>query len=156
MNRVTYLSRDYNITGIGYFLFQKHWCPVESGPNCGENNPSRIVIYKGRRISLLFCRRRSSSTDMRVRILQDVYIDLLVTVGDQPLVKMFSDQVLENIKPPRLFAFKEKSLMYRFRMKHVPGKLNASPDWISRYSTLSEHSWATTIDTIQQIWPMAD
>ena len=78
--------------------------------------------------------------------------NLLVTVDHQPLVKIFSDQVLENIKnQPCLFAFKERSLIYKFRIIHVPGKHNTATDCTSRYSTLPEHSEATTIDTIQQI-----
>ena len=76
--------------------------------------------------------------------------DLLVTVDHQPLVKIFSDQVLENIKNPRLFSFKERSLMYKFRIKHVPGKLNAAPDCTSRYPSSPEHS-GTTVDAIQQV-----
>ena len=73
--------------------------------------------------------------------------DLLVTVDHQPLVKIFSDQVLENIKNPRLFTFKERSLMYRFHIKHVPGKLNATPDCTSRYLASPKPSEVMSIDT---------
>ena len=77
--------------------------------------------------------------------------DLLVTVDHQPLVKIFSDQVLKNIKNPRLFAFKERSLMYRFHIKHVPGKLNAAPDCTSRYPASPKPSRVTGIDITKQI-----
>ena len=58
---------------------------------------------------------------------------MLVTVDHKPLVKIFSDQALENISNPRLLNFKEKSLKYRFHIKHRPGKLNLAPDCTSRY-----------------------
>ena len=73
------------------------------------------------------------------------YPDLLVTEDPHPLVKIFSDQVLENIKKnSHLFAFKEKSLICRFRIKHAP-------DCTSRYPIFSDYSKATTIVTIKQI-----
>ena len=159
MNKVTYLLTDYRKTGIRYFLFQKHCrCPTESSPNCGENHwkiilarsrftkdaESRYSPVKGEALALIY-----GLESYRMLIL--VCPDLLVTVDLQPLMKIFSDQVLENIKKPHLFAFKERSWMHRFRIKHVPGKLTATPDCTSRHPTLSEHSGAMNIDTIQQI-----
>lgn len=158
-NRATCLSTDYSKNGIGYFLFQKHCqCPTESGPNCGENHwkiilagsrftkdaESRYSPVEGEALALIY-----GLESCRMFLLGCP--DLLVTVDHQPLVKIFSDQVLENIKNPRLFSFKERSLMYKFRIKHVPGKLNAASDCTSRYPTSPEHGGTTDIEAIQQI-----
>ena len=72
--------------------------------------------------------------------------DLLVTVDHQPLTKIFSDQALENIKNARLLNFKERSLMYKFKIKLRSGKLNTVPDCASRYpaGTLTESPAGTT------------
>ena len=114
MNRATFLSTDYSKTGIGYFLFQKHcWCPTESGPNCGENHwkiilavyrfmkdaESRYSPIEGEALVIIY-----GLESCRMFILGCP--DLLVTVDHQPLVRIFSDQVLENIKNSRLFTFK--------------------------------------------------
>ena len=157
MNRVTCLSTDYSKTGIGYFLFQKHCrCPTESGPNCGENHWK--IILAGSR----FTKDAESCyspiegealiyglESCKMFIL--VCPDLLVTVDHQPLVKIFSDQVLENIKNPSLFTFKERSLMYIFHIKYVTRKLNAAPNCTSRYPRSPKPSEVTRIDTTQQI-----
>ena len=159
MNRATCLSTDYSKTGIGYSLFQKHCrCSTESGPNCGKNHwkiilagsrftkdaESRYSPVEGGALALIY-----GLESCRMFILGCP--DLLVTVDHQPLVKIFSDQVLENIKNPRLFTFKERSLMYRFHIKHDPGKLNAAPDCTSRYPASPKPSEVTSIETTQQI-----
>ena len=59
--------------------------------------------------------------------------DLLVTVGHRSLTRIFFDQGLENIMNLCLFDFKERTLMYIFRIKNHPGKLNVAPDCASRY-----------------------
>ena len=159
MNRATCLSTDYSKTGIGYFLFQKHcWCPTELGLNCGENHWKIILAgsrfpkdakshyspIEGEALALI-----SGLESCRMFILGCP--DLLVTVDHQPLVKIFLDQVLENIKNPCLFTFKERSLMYRFHIKHISGKLNATPDCTYRYPVFPKPSKVTSIDTTQQI-----
>ena len=150
---VTCLSTDYSKTGIRYYLFQKHSrYPTESGLNCGENH-WKIILAR----SLFTKDAVSYNSPIEGEALALIYglesfrIFILFTVDHQPLVKIFSIQVLENIKDPRLFTFKERSLMCRFHIKHVPGKLNASPDCTSRYQDSSKPSRVTSIDTTQQI-----
>ena len=41
--------------------------------------------------------------------------------------------------------------MYRFHIKHVPGKLNTAPDCTSRYPASLKPSGVTSYDTTQQI-----
>ena len=46
-------------------------------------------------------------------------------------------RALEKISNPRLFSFKERSLMYRFTLKHTLGKAHAGLDATSRYPVAS-------------------
>ena len=54
--------------------------------------------------------------------------NLIISVDNKPLVKIFGDQPLENVKNPRLQHFKEHAMAYKFRIKHMPGKLHLSAD----------------------------
>ena len=54
--------------------------------------------------------------------------DLTVGTDHKPLVKN-----LEDIKNPRLRSFKDKTLMYTFDVKHIPGKLLKVADATSRF-----------------------
>ena len=61
----------------------------------------------------------------------------MISVDHQPLVSIFSDHALEKISNPWLFNFKEQSLMYRFNIKHAPGKHHVGLDATSRYPSAS-------------------
>ena len=77
--------------------------------------------------------------------------DLLVT-DHLPLVKIFSDRALETIKNTRLLNFKERMLMYRFQIKHRPGKLSLTPDCVSHYPAGTPYeSPAQIIDTAVKV-----
>lgn len=141
MNRATGLATDYSKTGISYFLFQKHCrCEGELNMSCGDGHwklilagsrftndaEPRYALVEGEALALIY-----GLESCRMFILGCP--DLVITVDHLPLVKIFSDRALENIKNPRLLNFKEKSLMYKFKIKHRPGKLNLAPDCASRY-----------------------
>ena len=141
MNRATGLATDYSKTVISYFLFQKHCkCEGELNMSCGDGHwrlilagsrftndaESRYAPVEGEALALVY-----GLESCRMFILGCP--DLIITVDHLPLVKIFSNQALENIKNPRLLNFKEKSLMYKFQIKHRPGKLNLAPDCASRY-----------------------
>lgn len=156
INRATGLATDYSKTGISYFLFQKHCgCSGELNMGCGDghwkiiltgsrftsDSESRYAPVEGEALALVY-----GLESCRMFILGCP--DLLVTVDHLPLVKIFSDQALENIKNPRLLNFKERTLMYRFQIKHRPGKLNLAPDCASRYPAgTPRESPAQIIDT---------
>ena len=82
--------------------------------------------------------------------MSNVYI--WVPVDHLPLVKIFSDQALENIKNRRLLNFKERTLMYRFQIKHHPGKFNLDPNCASRYPAgTPRESPAQIIDIVVKV-----
>ena len=150
INRTTGLATDYSKTEISYFLFQKHCtCPGKDDMSCGDDQwklilagsqftndaESRYAPVEGEALALVYGLESSQMFILGCP-------DLLVTVDHQPLMRIFSDKALENIKKPCLFNFKEQALMYKFRIKHRPGRLNAVPDCASWYpaGTPSEDS----------------
>ncbi|MEL7377532.1 MAG: DDE-type integrase/transposase/recombinase, partial [Bacteroidota bacterium] len=65
--------------------------------------------------------------------------NLILAVDHKPLTTIFSDQPFERVTNPRLFDFKQKTLMYRFTVKHIPGKIHLAPDCGSRYPVASSN-----------------
>ena len=59
--------------------------------------------------------------------------DLIVAVDHRPLLKVLSDRKLEDIKNPRLFNLKEKTLPFKFKIIHIPGKKHLATDALSRH-----------------------
>ena len=60
--------------------------------------------------------------------------NLIISVNHKPYLKILSDQQpLERVKNARLQRLKERAMMYRFRIKHTPGKSHSSADATSRY-----------------------
>ena len=59
--------------------------------------------------------------------------NLVLTTDHKPLVKILGDRALDEIHNPRLFRLKQRTLMWQYRIVHVPGKSNAAADATSRY-----------------------
>ena len=68
-------------------------------------------------------------------IRQDTFVlgrtNLVIAVDNKPVLKIFGDRSLDQISNPRLRNLKEKTLLYYFRMVHVPGARNKASDAIS-------------------------
>ena len=133
INRTTCLATDHSKTWISYFLFQKHCnCPGKASLNCGDDHWKLILAG-----SCFTNNAESCYAPIEEKALAFVFglescrmdelgcPDLLVTVDYQPLLN-----------------FKERTLIYKFRIKHRPGKLNEAPDCVSQYQagTLSENT----------------
>ncbi len=58
--------------------------------------------------------------------------DLTIVVDHAPLVKLLGDRSLHDISNPRLLRLKEKTLLYNYTIKHIPGVNNKGPDALSR------------------------
>ena len=58
-------------------------------------------------------------------------LHLTLAVDHEPLVKLLGDRDLHDIPNRRLLWLKEKTLMYRIKMKYVPGKDNKAASWPS-------------------------
>ena len=65
--------------------------------------------------------------------------DLTVVVDHRPLVKIFSDRLLDEIDNPRLFSLKQKTLRWKFNISWLPGKSNHFSDAVSRHPATEEN-----------------
>ena len=145
-NRVTCLCTDWSKVGIGFTLMQKYCnCPKSNdtntwSPNCGEGHwrlvlagsrftkpaESKYAPIEGEALAVVYglaqCRKFIVGSP-----------NLIVAVDHKPLTKIFNTRSLESIVNPRLFRMKEKTLLYDFKIIHVPGTSNLAPDATSRY-----------------------
>ena len=141
--RRTCLRPDWSNRGIGYFLLQKH-CSCDSCiPDC---------CHSGWRVTLAGSRSLSSAEQRYAPVEgealavawgleQTKYFtqgcDNLVVVTDhKPLTKIFGDRTLDEITNTRLFRLKQRTLMWRFQIFHLPGATNCAADATSRHSVL--------------------
>ena len=58
--------------------------------------------------------------------------EFILCVDHLPLINILGNKELCDIPNPRLLRYKEKTLMFRFKPIHVPGKKNVVPDCWSR------------------------
>ena len=141
-NKATCLATDMCKTGIGFFLFQQSCsCDPIEGPHCGGGH--WFVVFAGSRFTT---DAESRYAPVEREALAVVYgldssrmfvlgcPNLIISVDHKPLIKILSDQQpLERVKNARLQKLKERAMMYRFRIKHTPGKSHSSADATSRY-----------------------
>ena len=152
-NRPTCLATDWSKKGLGFTLLQKHCrCAMEDAPNCCRGGwhlvfagsrfttdaESRYAPVEGEALAVAYglekCRMFTLGCE-----------DLLVATDHKPLVKILRDSSLDNIKNPRLFNLKEKTLLYRYKIKHVPGSWHHAPDACSRNPSMCTH-YTTELD----------
>ena len=139
----TALATDWAKLGLGFWLCQKH-CSCPSGnqsiPGCCPSGWQ--TVYCGSK----FC----SPAESRYHPIEGEALaatyglqkcrffilgldNLILTLDHKPLLAILGpEQDLEEIENPRLLNFKLKSLVFRFRVIHVPGKKNVTADTFSR------------------------
>ena len=140
-DRPTVLSTDWSRTGIGFTLQQKHCrCSGEPTPLCGQGHWK--MVYAGSRFTKGPETRYAPIEGEALAVTHGLkscryFImgcpNLILAVDHKPLIKIFNDRSLESISNPRLVSLKEKTLMYSYRIMHIPGKQHAAPDHMSRY-----------------------
>ena len=59
--------------------------------------------------------------------------DLVVVTDHKPLVKILGDRTLDEITNTRLFRLKQRTLLWRFEIFHLPGVSNCAADAASRH-----------------------
>ena len=137
----TALATDWAKLGIGYWLTQKHCsCPGDPAPGCCASGWQ--TVYCGSK----FCTPAESRYHPIEGEGQAVITglskckffilgleNLILCIDHKPLLAILNDkQNLEEIPNPRIMNVKLKSMMYRFRARHVPGKDHVIPDTFSR------------------------
>ena len=139
LTRVTCLRPDWSKKGIGYFLSQKH-CECESSvPGCCEHGwritlagsrflkpaETRYAPIEGEALAIAWSLEHTKHFTQG----QD---NLVIVTDHKPLVKLFGDRALDQIANSRLFSLKQRTLPWRFRIVHMPGKENSFSDATSR------------------------
>jgi len=141
-NKPTCLATDWSRTGVGFTLTQKHCKCKSAKPDCG-NGHWKIVLM-GSRFAKEAEKRYARIEGEALAVVHGLqscktfvlgHPHLIIAVDHKPLIKILNDRSMDSIENPRLLRLKEKTLMYRYEIVHVPGKSNAAPDAASRYPT---------------------
>ena len=137
----TALATDWAKFGMGYWLTQKH-CSCSGDPIPGCCKSGWQTVYCGSK----FC----SPAESRYHPIEGegqatitglekckFFIlgleNLTLVIDHKPLLAILGNkQSLADIPNPRLMNIKLKSMMYRFKVKHIPGKDHVIPDAFSR------------------------
>ena len=143
-HRPTCLSTDWSKEGLGFILLQKHCrCGFADAPICCKDGwrlilagsrfttpaESRYAPIEGEALAVAYalekCRMFVVGCD-----------NLMIATDHKPLVKILGDATMDSIKNPRLFSLKERTLPYKYTIKHIPGTKHAAPDACSRRGKL--------------------
>ena len=139
-SRPTCLATDWSMSGIGFWLLQKHCdCPTTT-PFCCKTGwritlvgsrfttpaESRYQPVEGEALAVVDALDKARHFVLGCE-------DLIIAVDHKPLLKILGNRCLEDIPNPRLRNLKEKTLRYRFRIVHIPGVRHRAADGVSRH-----------------------
>ena len=146
--RPTCLSTDWSNEGIGFTLKQKHCHCQDISPTCCKDGwqlclvgsrfttpaESRYAPIEGEALAVAYALHQT-----RYYILGCP--NLIVVTDHKPLVNVLNDRSLNEITNRRLLNLKEKTLPYKFQIRHVSGTKNKGADALSRFPTLSREEF---------------
>ena len=136
-------------------MLQGRWRLIFAGSRFTTDVESRYTPVEGEALAVVHTLEKCS-------IFVQGCPNLTTVVDHKPLVKILGDRNLEDIKNPHLLSLKDKTLIYRFHIQHIPGTQHAGPDACSRYPPVqtkiasctslmrvpaSEHDIDTSYDT---------
>lgn len=137
--RKTCLSPDWSRTGIGYWLWQQYCGCASDTPNCCEGGwkitlaGSRFLRPSEQRYAPIEGEALAIAWALEDTKFFTIGCDKLIIATDhKPLTKIFSDRSLDDITNTRIFRLKQRTLMWRFNVIHIPGKLIPASDATSR------------------------
>lgn len=149
LDRPTCLRPDWSKTGIGFFLSQKHCSCSQSYPGCCIDGwkialagsrflrpeETRYAPVEGEALAIAWSLEQT-------RYFTQGCDNLLVITDHKPLTKLFSDRTLDEITNPRLQSLKQRTLLWKFAIKHMPGTDNCFSDATSRNPAHSEEEFS--------------
>ena len=145
VRRPTCLITDWSKKGIGYYLAQKH-CECESklygccedgcqitlaGSRFLRKEEENYVAIEGEALAVAWSLEQTRFFTLGCP-------DLAIITDHKPLLKIFSDKRLDDITSPRMFRFKLRTLMWKFQMQYIQGKINTCADALSRNPSSTE------------------
>ena len=129
------LVTDWSRIGVGYVLWQKRCQCQKVHPGCCKDG--WVVICVGSR----FCTPAESKYHpIEGELLGVVWAldktsyytlgcqDLLILVDHKPLIGLLENRELGDISNPRLEGLTEKTMRWKFVIKHIAGATNFGPD----------------------------
>ena len=139
-SKPTCLATDWSKTGVGFWLFQKHCKCPGSKPFCCHTGwqitlvgsrftngaESRYAPIEGEALAVVYALNKAKHFVLGCP-------NLTIAVDHKPLLKLFGDRALEDIPNSRLRNLKQKTLLYRFDMIHIPGIKQRAADGLSRH-----------------------
>ena len=142
LNRTTCLAPDFSGIGVGFFLLQKHCsCPGKTPTCCRigwhltlvgsrflHDAETRYAPIEGECLAVAYGLQQT-----RYFVLGCP--DLIVATDHKLLLGLLNDRSLASIENRRLLNLKEKTLAYKFRVIHVPGRLQLGANAASRHPT---------------------
>ena len=69
----------------------------------------------------------------------------------KPLVKIFGDRTLDEVSNSRLFLLKQRTLPWRFEIRHLPGKSNHAANATSRHPAPSGSTNNVSLETTKDL-----
>ena len=130
IDRPTCVSTDWSKIGLGYTLSQKHCdCPEPFTPNCGDGHWHTVLI--GSRFTKPAESRYAPIEGEALAVMHGLQQcrpftlgcpNLIVATDHKPLTKILNEKPLDAIENPRLLHIKDKTMMYDYKIVHVPGK----------------------------------
>ena len=121
-----FFKRSALCSGCNPFTYKDGWQLVFCGSRQLTAAEGNYAPVEGEALAIAWC-------------LQKAKIFLLgcpkftIFMDHKPLLRIFSDKMLEQIENPRLFHMKEKTLQFNFDIQLVAGKNNLAADALSRY-----------------------
>jgi hypothetical protein len=145
--KLTCLRPDWSQRGIGYFLLQQHCSCPSRIPDCCPGGwkitlaGSRFLSSAEQRYAAIEGEALAVAWGLeQTRYFTQGCDDLLIVTDHKPLVKILGDRTLDEISNSRLFRLKQRTLPWRFEIKHLPGKSNQAADAASRNPSPSTHT----------------
>ena len=143
IQRRTCLRPDWSKRGIGYFLLQQHCSCPSSVPDCCPegwritlagsgflNSEQRYAAIEGEALAVAWGLEQT-------RYFTQGCDNLVIVTDHKPLIKIFGDRALDEITNSRLFRLKQRTLPWRFEIRHLPGTSNHAADATSRHPSQS-------------------
>jgi hypothetical protein len=138
-DRWTAVCTDWSKQGLGFFMSQKYCSCLNITPVCCEGGWRVCMVgssftspaeYKYAPIEGE-CLGVANALH-KTRYYTQGCDKLVIGMDHKPLLGVLNDRSLNSIDNPRLKRLKEKTLGWRFRIVHIPGRKLGGPDALSR------------------------
>ena len=158
LSRTTCISTDLSVDWVGFLLKPKYCHCLSKNPSCCQDGwklclvgsrfttpaESRYAPIEGEALAVAYALHQTHYCTLGCS-------DLIVATDHKPLIRIMNDKSLTEIHNRRLLNLKEKTLLHRFTIIHVPGSKNKGPDAASRYPAKFQEGIKPNEDPTEQL-----